>query len=124
MLDSVKKDYTSESGKNDNNEIRIIVLGDHLYRFSNDNSFELPEKRTIFNKFFSNENKNIMRESINHYDFFPTIIDFIDIQYNGNRLGLGYSGLKKVENKVYSKHLKEIKKNIFNKSKFYESFWK
>ena len=107
-----------------NNEIRIIVLGDHLYRFSNDNSFELPEKRTIFNKFFSNENKNIMRESINHYDFFPTIIDFIDIQYNGNRLGLGYSGLKKVENKVYSKHLKEIKKNIFNKSKFYESFWK
>ena len=107
-----------------NNEIRIVVLGDHLYRFGKNIKFDLPKKRTIFNKFFSDLPKKIMREDINHYDFFPTIIDFIDVKYEGNKLGMGYSGFKEVSEKIYLNSSIKIKKNILNKSKFYENFWK
>jgi len=106
-----------------NNEIRIVVLGDHLYRFGNDITFDLPKNRSIFNKFFSNTPKKIMREDINHYDFFPTIIDFIDVKYEENKLGMGYSGFKEVNEKIYLNSLKKIRKHILNRSKFYESFW-
>ena len=37
-----------------------------------------------------------MRDNINHYDFYPTILDFIDVRFNDNKIGLGYSGFKKV----------------------------
>ena len=107
-----------------NNEIRIVVLGDHLYRFGNNIKFDLPKKRTIFNKFFSDLPKKIMREDINHYDFFPTIIDFIDVEYEGNKLGMGYSGFKDVNEKIYLNSSIKIEKNILNRSKFYENFWK
>jgi len=64
-----------------------------------------------------------MREDINHYDFFPTIIDFIDVKYEENKLGMGYSGFKEVNEKIYLNSLKKIRKHILNRSKFYESFW-
>ena len=71
-----------------------------------------------------NENKEIMRDNINHYDFYPTILDFIDVRFNDNKIGLGYSGFKEVNLDEYKFQSDQIKNNILNKSKFYESFWK
>ena len=105
-------------------KMRIIILGDHLYRFGNKNNFVIPKNRTIFNKFLANKNKKIMRDYINHYDFYPTILDFIDVGFNDNKIGLGYSGFKKVKQDEYKIQSDEIKRNILNKSKFYENFWK
>ncbi len=105
-------------------KMRVIILGDHLYRFGNNNNFVVPKNRTIFNKFLTNNNKKIMRDYINHYDFYPTILDFIDVGFNDNKIGLGYSGFKKVKPNEYKIQNNEIKENILNKSKFYENFWK
>lgn len=105
-------------------KMKIIILGDHLYRFGNKNDFLIPNNRTIFNKFLTNEDKEIMRNNINHYDFYPTILDFIDVRFNDNKIGLGYSGFKEVSLDEYKFQNDQIKNNILNKSKFYESFWK
>jgi len=109
---------------NYSDKIRIVILGDHLYRFGNNYSFEMPEKRTIFNKFILNNNKKIMRDTINHYDFYPTILDFIDVTFDINKVGLGYSGFKEVKEEKYLNEINELEQNIYNKSLFYENFWK
>ena len=65
-----------------------------------------------------------MRDTINHYDFYPTILDFIDVTFDRNKVGLGYSGFKEVKEEKYLNEINELEQNIYNKSLFYENFWK
>ena len=46
----------------------------------------------------------------------------MSFQYPGNRLGLGYSGLKNVDNDEYEKYKINLNENIQNKSKVYKTF--
>ena len=55
---------------------------------------------------------------------FPTIIDFANVKYNDNKLGLGVSGFQNFNIKEYNERYKMIEDNILNRSEFYESFWK
>jgi phosphoglycerol transferase len=109
--------------KNYDDKINIVILGDHQFRFKNNHKYKNKD-RTIFNRFISNDKFNIYRNKLNSYDLFPTIVDFVNIKYNGNQLGLGLSGFKSVDITEYNERFKQIEKNILNRSKFYESFWK
>ena len=111
--------------KNYKDKLNIVIIGDHLFRFGkNDIKEILPKERTIFNKFISQNNNDFNREKILHYDLLPTIIDFLDIDYDGSELGIGISGYDKINKNQYDKRSNKIKDNILNKSKFYENFWK
>lgn len=109
--------------KNYGEKINIIVLGDHQFRFKNNEKYKSKD-RTIFNRFISNDKIDISRDKLNFYDLFPTIIDFANIQYNGNGLGIGLSGFQNIDINEYNERYKQIEKNILNRSVFYESFWK
>ena len=61
---------------------------------------------------------------MNHYDFFPTILNLIGYEFDENKLGLGYSGVKEINQNIYNAYIDKLDENIQNKSKKYISFWK
>ena len=102
-----------------------MILGDHLFHSTQElNDKFKNKKRDIFNMFISKNYYELKRDYINHYDLYPTILDFMSFQYPGNRLGLGYSGLKNVDNDEYEKYKINLNENIQNKSKVYKTFYK
>jgi len=103
----------------------IVILGDHLFPGNKelDDKFK-NKKRNIFNMFISKNDFELKRNHINHYDFYPTILNFIGFEFSHNRLGLGYSGLKNFDNNEYYDYIIELNENIQNKSKAYKSFYK
>jgi len=98
-------------------------LGDHQFRFKNNTKYN-DKDRTIFNRFISIDKTKFYRHKLNYYDLFPTIIDFANVEYNDNKLGLGVSGFQNFNIKEYNERYKLIEDNILNRSEFYESFWK
>ena len=106
------------------NKVNILILGDHLFQ----GNLELREKfndypRNIYNLFISQGNLNVKRNTITHYDFFPTILNLMGYEFNENKLGLGYSGVKEINQNLYNTYIKKLNENIQNKSKKYISFW-
>jgi hypothetical protein len=55
---------------------------------------------------------------------FPTILNLLDFEFTENRLGLGFSAIKKTDIKFYNNYFKELELNIQNKSDYYVEFWK
>jgi len=107
------------------NEVNILILGDHLFP----GNLELREKfkdypRNIYNLFISQENLVAKRKMITHFDFFPTILNLMGYEFNENKLGLGYSGVKEINQNFYNAYIKKLNENIQNKSKKYISFWR
>ena len=74
--------------------------------------------------FISNNHFDLKRNYINHYDFYPTILDFMGFEFANNRLGLGYSGLKNFDNNEYEDYIIKLNENIQNKSETYKNFYK
>ena len=108
------------------NNLDIVILGDHLFHGGNkalDDKFK-NQKRDIFNMFISNNDFELKRDYINHYDLYPTILDFMGFQFSANRLGLGYSGLKSFDNNEYENYIIKLNENIQNKSETYKNFYK
>jgi phosphoglycerol transferase len=110
--------------RNYSNDTAIIIVGDHLNRHIED--YVAPHnlknlKRSVYNKFIDKD-FDLYREQINHFDLYPTILDILDFNIN-DKLGLGYSALKPT-NIDYDLYKKDLIKNIGNKSKFYDAFWK
>ena len=96
-------------------------MGDHL-----NNHMErytvIKSKRFIYNKIIS-KNINLYRKNINHFDFFPTILHILNFNFN-NKLGLGYTAVKKINLDFYNAYSKNLERNIGNKSDYYNEFWK
>jgi len=108
------------------NNLDIVILGDHLFHGGNkelDDKFK-NQKRNIYNMFISKNDFDLKRNYINHYDLYPTILDFMGFQFSGNRLGLGYSGLKSFDNNEYENYIIKLNENIQNKSETYKNFYK
>ena len=102
----------------------IIMLGDHLYpQKSHIKTVTSEKERTIYNRIIS-KNILIQRNLINHYDLFPTILNLLNFTFANNRLGLGFSAIKKVDINFYNNFFKELQNNIQNKSSYYVTFWK
>jgi len=109
---------------NYSNDTSIVIIGDHLNRHIEDyvHPEDLPNlKRSIYNKFVS-KNLTLQRNTINHFDLFPTILNILNFDFNG-KLGLGYSSVKKTSVN-YNAYRKKLEKNIRNKSTYYNEFWK
>mgnify|MGYP006162078475 CR=1 FL=1 len=107
------------------NNLDIVILGDHLFHSTKEIKDKFKnQKRDIFNMFISKSDYELKRDYINHYDLYPTILDFMSFQYPGNRLGLGFSGLKNVDNNEYENYKIKLNENIKNKSKIYKNFYK
>ncbi len=111
------------------NSVSIFILGDHLYPINdiyNDHKNTLAvdenEERTIYGRVLSD--KNIFNRSMmTHYDFFPTILQSINLNY-GDRVGLGYTIFETNVSFDYDAYYKKLEDNIYKISNFYYDFWK
>lgn len=109
------------------NNLDIVLLGDHLFQTTKEFS-EIQDKfknqeRDIFNMFISNNDYKLNRDHINHYDLYPTILDIMGFEYLGNRVGLGFSGIKNIVNSEYEKYKSKLNENIQNNSEIYKFFY-
>lgn len=87
-------DYAEKIGILENTN--IVILGDHLAPISmTKNKLSKKESRTIFNSFISKDKFITNRKEINHFDIFPTVIEFLGLEIRGGKLGLGYSGFSR-----------------------------
>ena len=103
----------------------IVIMGDHLFPGNKELDVKLKKyPRNIFNMFISKNNFELKRNNVNHYDFYPTILNFMGFEFKDNRLGLGYSGLKSFDNNEYDDYIIKLNENIQNKSEIYKNFYK
>ena len=96
--------------------VSIIVIGDHS------NPGEKSANPKIYNRFV-NSNLTILRNEMNHFDLFPTILDIMNVPYD-NKAGLGYSVVRKNKDLNYSEYKELLINNLEKKSDFYYEFWK
>lgn len=71
----------------------IVILGDHLFPIHKDFALTSNE-RTIFNKFIAKNYPIKIRDDVNHFDMYPSILKFIGFDVEGNELALGKSAFK------------------------------
>ena len=101
----------------------IVIIGDHLAMSTPLENKLKKTKRSIFNKFIS-ENITIKnREEILGFDLFPTILEFIGFDVDGDRLGLGYSGFSAGKILPAENRKQEFEKHLMNYSQSYLELW-
>jgi phosphoglycerol transferase len=103
----------------------VVILGDHL-AMTNPVSDQLaqPKTRSIFNRWISKEITKKNRETILHFDIAPSILDFIGIESESGRYGLGYSAFSEKKEMPPVGWIADIEKNVMNQSSYYSGFWK
>ena len=80
-------------------------------------------QRYVFNKFLSSETKIIKRQIANNLDFFPSILEFTNINILNGRMGLGYSIFYEHNLEEYNSFIKNFDRNIFSDSSKYLELW-
>ena len=103
----------------------IVIMGDHLIsapdKFIRKN---FGNKRSIFNKFYSKNEFIINRDVMNHFDLYPSLIEFAGFEIKNSKMALGYSILNNdIDLNTYKVNINQLNKNINNFSKKYLSFW-
>ena len=75
--------------------------------------------RYIYNNFFVKDELKIMRDYMNHYDLFPSLLEAMNFRIHNRhgKVGLGYSIF--VDNPDY----KKISFLMKGSSKLYDKFW-
>jgi phosphoglycerol transferase len=103
---------------------RVVIMGDHL-GMKTPISEELPkDQRFIYNKFLPNKHLRPNRNEIVHFDMFPTTLEFIGFDIDGDRLGLGFSAINELTAPLPVDRVEDLKKNVLNHSDTYIGFWK
>ena len=100
-----------------NEPIDIIILGDHAYPSSDES------KSKIFNKFILNNKTEFNRETMNHLDFFPSLLHVLGYKFKQNRLALGFNIFDEINLDFYNQYIFNLDKKLSGKSKKYLSFW-
>lgn len=106
-------------------QMNVVIVGDHL-AMQNMVSDKLStvKKRYIFNMIVSNSIFYKNTDKIVPFDMLPTILTSLGFQYQGNRLGLGYSAIG-LENKYRPKNrIKILADDLLYGSKYYNALWK
>jgi phosphoglycerol transferase len=116
-------DFTRSKGWSD--KIQIVILGDHLsLKNSVYEKVQSDKNRTIYNLFVSSDpGFKKVTDDVNHFDMFPTILDFIGFRVQGDRLGLGYSALHDHEVPKPIQLSEDMKRNLLNYSPTYLELW-
>lgn len=105
-------------------DTNVVILGDHLAMYNPVNeALESLEKRYIYNKFISEDTFTKNRENLLHFDFFPTILEFIGFEIEGGKLGLGFTGLKDMDSLPGTEQLDDMNKSLLNHSQEYLNLW-
>lgn len=104
----------------------IVILGDHLSSAKTPvlDKLNKIKNRTIYNSWISQDKFSKNREKILHFDFAPSILEFIGFDIKNHKYGLGYSGFAKTAKKFDENRDKTIEQNVLKDSKFYFTFWK
>lgn len=73
-------------------DTNVVVIGDHLaVHNAVDATLRQARERRIYNRFIARDLPPKNTEVILPFDLFPSILEFIGIDVEGDRLGLGYS---------------------------------
>lgn len=101
----------------------ILIIGDHLSMPSTIYpKLKKIQRRTIYNKWISEDIVKFNRDTVDHFDIAPTVLDFIGLNVEGARYGLGYSSLsKKTLPPIGLYH--DLESGLVRSSPFYNSFW-
>lgn len=104
------------------NNMNVVIIGDHLaMKNLVYNKLSSVKKRYIFNMIVSNNHLSKNTEEVVPFDMLPTILTSLGFQYQGGRLGLGYSAIG-VENKNRpKKHIKMLSSRIKVPSTLFKS---
>ncbi len=105
-------------------DTRVFIMGDHLSMKTPISEKLAKEQRFIFNKIISREKFHLNRSEIVHFDIFPTLLELIGFDIEGDRLGLGYSGINKSTIPIPTNRIKELNENVLNHSDTYLEFWR
>lgn len=106
----------------------IVILGDHLAMPNTlYTQLQNAQERTVYNSFITTGWLKKNRETMLHFDMFPTILYMMGFRFPQNRLALGSSGFGQT-NKRYEMMrqygLEEVNRKLAGSSKTYRSFWK
>ena len=115
-VDSLKQFILNLSNLDE--EIDIIILGDHSYPQN------FKTETSIYNKFVLREKKVFNRSKMNHLDLFPSLLSLLGYEFKDGRLGLGFNIFNSVDLIFYNEFITNLDKKISGKSKKYLSFWK
>ena len=100
----------------------IVILGDHLYMGSDlyDNA-RSDSKRHAYNAFINagKSGEHSKNRNFCTFDYFPTILDCLDIKYNSDGLGLGRSLLTGKPTLLEELGKEKLEEAISSKSDFY-----
>jgi phosphoglycerol transferase len=115
-------EFVRENGWMD--DLNIVIMGDHLV-MENPVMDQLEEdpNRGVFNLFISKEKRIASRQSITHFDMFPSILDFIGFDVQGGKLGLGRSGFALEDSNDQSQRFSRMSQNLMNYSRSYSDLW-
>ena len=105
-------------------DTNIVMLGDHLAMENPvyDMLKKVPE-RHVFNELISTKRFTKNRETIVHFDMYPTILEFLGIEVEGGRLGLGYSAISKDGVLPSPNEYEDMTADLLNKSDEYLDLW-
>lgn len=82
--------YMHQQGYTQNTD--IVVLGDHLSGGGPlQDQLDQAKQRSIFNRFYTQSDLDKNRNTLYHYDLFPTILYILGFRFPENRLALGAS---------------------------------
>lgn len=82
--------YMHQRGYTKNTD--IVVIGDHLsVNGPLEDRLERAKQRTIYNRFYTQTDLDKNRNTLYHYDLFPTILYILGFRFPENRLALGAS---------------------------------
>jgi phosphoglycerol transferase len=84
---------------------------------------QIPD-RSIFNLFIAKDLPRKNRETLVHFDLFPTILDFIGIHVQNARMGLGYSGFSQTNPRLDLHRLMDMRRDLPHPSPLYFALWK
>lgn len=100
----------------------VVILGDHLYMGDDLYDDKRPNsKRHAYNVFIntSKSAKHSKNRNFCTFDYFPTILDCLDIKYNADGLGLGRSLLSGKPTLLEQLGKEKLEDSLTSKSNFY-----
>lgn len=105
-------------------KLNIVIVGDHLAMVNPVyEKLAHDQSRSIFNMIITKEKLHKNTDEIVHFDMFPTIMESLGFQFEGGRLGLGYSGISKRRAPEEENRVANMQAQLDFNSKIYNQFW-
>lgn len=105
-------------------DTNVVVIGDHLaVHNAVDATLRQARERRIYNRFIARDLPPKNTEVILPFDLFPSILEFIGIDVEGGRLGLGYSAFNAPDTSRPAGRLDELALPALAGSASYTRLW-